>query len=433
MRAGFVFVIALAGVHAIGAAVLFAPPPPPRDLLPRFSLTGLVGALALTVEMFLLAVAGIPWSIPRLAVVPVMLAVFGILRRRTRFPRRRIHLSASFIASAVVVLIVAYAAITGRATSMDLALFWGAKSERFALARSIDLEFLRGQPDHYLMHPDYPPLLPFVNAFGTMAAGRFPWGASLLVTPWFLAIATGAFHAGTRDRGRAAAGWLTATFAGAVGLASVAALTAGNADLILIAYETAALALLVQRSTGAVGRWAAGVALAGSCLVKIEGAFFAAIVVAAFVLTDRREDRARGVVALALPPAIALGVWVMFCRAQGLLDFYAGGKIGPFTLRNLGKIPPAILKAASYDSLFVPWIALVLAAFACRRTGFALLPIAVGVGLVAANVFFYLHGANDPTEWIGWSAGRTLISVLVCGFVSIGGRGLSDGPSATGP
>lgn len=426
------FVLALAGVHAIGAAVLFALPRPRHDLLPRFSLTGLVGALALTAEMFLLAIAGIPWSIPRLAALPAALAVSGVLRRPTRVAARRTRLSSAFIASAIVVLIVAYAAVTGRATSMDLTLFWGAKSERFALARSIDVEFL-GQPDHYGIHPDYPPLLPFLNAFGTMAAGRFPWGASLLVMPWFLAMATTAFHAGTRDReAPAAAGWLTPVFAGTVGLAAVAALTAGNADLILIAYETAALSLLVRRSAGAVDRWAAGAALAGGCLVKIEGAFFAAIAVAAFVVTDRGEDRGRGAVALSLPPTIAVGAWVMFCRAHGLLDFYAGGKIGPFTLQNLGKIPPAMLRAASYDSFFVPWIALGLAAFACRRRRFSPFPAAVAAGLLAVNVFFYLHGTNDPTRWIGWSAGRTLISVLVCGFVAIGGQDVPEGPVAAG-
>jgi hypothetical protein len=433
MSAGFAYIAALAGVHVVGAAVLVPLPRRWRDLLPFFPMTALAGALALTAEMLVLAVAGIPWSIPLLAAVPAVLSVAAALRRPARPAVRRRRPSPSFLASALVVLLVAYAAITARATSMDLLLFWGAKSERFALARTIDVAFLR-EPDHYLMHPDYPPLLPFLNAFGTIAAGRFPWGAALIVMPWFLAVTAAAFHAGVRNRtDPAAAGWLTATFTAAVGLASIAAFTAGNADLVLIAYETAALALLVRRPAPTAAEWAAGAALAGACLVKIEGVFFAAITVAAFAATAPPRERRRGVIALVIPPAIALGAWVLFCRTRRLLDFYAGGKIGSLTLRNFLKIPPAILKAASYDSLFVPWIALVLAAIACRRTGFALLPMAVGVGLVAANVFFYLHGANDPTQWIGWSASRTLISVLVCGFVSIGGRGLSDGPAATGP
>jgi hypothetical protein len=421
VSAGLVFVLALAGVHGIGAAVLAPLPRSCRELLPVFPATGLLGGLVLTIEMFLFSIARIPWTIPLLCAVPVALGLVAVFRRSESEKRvRRPGLSLPVLATAFVVGLVSYAAVTGRATSVDLLLFWGAKSEHFALARAIDVGFLR-RPEHYLMHPDYPPLLPCLLAFATIAAGRFPWGASLLVMPWFLAMAATTYHAAARRRNadRLAAGWVTAVFAAAIGLAAVSALTAGNADVPLIAFETAALVLLVDRGSEGAARWGAGLALAAATILKIEGLFFAALATGVFVVRAPARERRNVLVSLALPSAIAIGSWLLFCRAEGLLDLYRGGQIGPFTFRYLGRVSAGLVKAASYECLYVPWIAAALAAAALRRTGFALAPLLVAAGFVVVNAYFYMHG-GDPTVWIGWSAARTLISVLPCLFVSIG-------------
>jgi len=62
-----------------------------------------------------------------------------------------------------------------------------------------------------------------------------------------------------------------------------------------------------------------------------------------------------------------------------------------------------------------------------------MLPLWTAAGFLAVNVFFYLHGTRDPTEWIGWSAARTLITVLVCGFLSIGRARVSEAPGEAEP
>ena len=421
--AGLEFILALAAVHGFGAAVLAALPRSCQRLLPAFPATGLLGAFVLTIEMFVLSMARIPWTIPLLCAVPIALALAAAFRRSPRggrFPRP--ELSPPALAAALVVGLVSYAAVTGRATSMDFLLFWGAKSEHFALARGIDLEFLR-RPEHYLMHPDYPPLLPCLQAFATIVSGRFPWGASLLVMPWFLAMAAAAYRRGARERvaRRAPAEWLTSVFAAVVGLAAVAALTAGNADVPLIAYETAALVLLIGPRHEPARRWGAGIALAAASILKIEGLSFAAVTAVVFAARARPGERREVFFSLAAPPSVAIGSWLLFCRWNGLLDLYRGGQIGPFTFEYLGRIATGLVKSASYDCLYVPWIAVALAAIALRRRGFAVEPLLVAAGILAVNVYFYMHG-KDPTVWIGWSGARTLISVLVCVHLSVGGN-----------
>jgi len=420
---GLSFLLALAGVHAIGAAMLAPLPRSCRRLLPLFPATGLLGVLFLAVEMFLLSMAGIPWTIPRLTAIPAAFALAAAFRKRPAAEQRnRPGLSPPILAAALAIGLVAYAAVTGRATSMDLLLFWGAKSEHFALARAFDLDFLR-RPEHYLMHPDYPPLLPCLQAFGAMASGRFPWGASLLVMPWFLAMAVATYRSGAHERiaDRTAAEWSTAIFAAVIGLAAVAALTAGNADVPLLAYQTSALVLLIGARPRPAARWAAGLALAAASILKIEGLFFAALTTVVFTARARPGERREVFLSLAAPPSIAIGSWLLFCRAEGLLDLYRGGEIGPFTLEYLGRISAGLVKAASYDCLYVPWIALAFAAFALRRRGFAAEPLLVAAGILAVNAYFYMHG-EDPTVWIGWSAARTLIPVLVCFHLSLGGN-----------
>ncbi|HET9793634.1 MAG TPA: hypothetical protein VFS34_04155 [Thermoanaerobaculia bacterium] len=375
-------------------------------------------------EMLVTGVAGVRWSIPLLLAPPAAFGIASLAGGRSRLAPYRSRPAAAWLASAAVfLLLVAYAAATARATSPDLVLFWGAKGERFALARGIDVAFL-ARPANYLMHPDYPPLLPFVEAFATMFAGRFAWGASLFLMPWFLGITGAIFHAAALRRlenARAAAA-LTAIFVGTLGLADLVSATAGSADGLLVAFETAALASLSAIGSRRLSEWTAGLCLAAAGLAKIEGVFFAAIVAFAAVALTRSSWRSRATSAwhLATAPALAFGTWLLFCRAHRLVAMYRADVFGAPTLRFLPRILSVMGRTASYDHAYVPWLALAASAWAFRRFGFAAVPVAAAGLFLAADVGFYLNGNSDPSMWVGWSSARTLTTVLACGFLSIG-------------
>lgn len=435
MSAGLRFLLAIGVLHVVGAAVLASRRSRGRKEMPIawIAEAGLAGVLIVAGEMFLFTSFGVPWSVPSLLALPLAAGIVGVFRQELpgRRPMRfRLPASTPGVAlTTVILIVVAYAAMTARATSADLALFWGAKAERFAMARGIDVPFLKA-PEHYLMHSDYPPLLPLLEGFGTLVAGRFPWGASLATLPWFLAIFAAIFHAGALERLKdpeAAAG-LTAVATGVLGLASLVAATAGNADPGLLAFETAALVAVTSSGDDPSAEWAAGAALAGTVLLKIEGTFFAIMLIAGVIISrPKRRGLLRSAARLGGPPFLALGAWLVFCARHGLLDVYRGGRIGAFTLQHAGKVPAAMLRSADYEYHFLPWIALALAAFALRKFGFSAVPLWTGIGFLAANLYVYLHGTADPTTWIGWSAGRTLMTVLVCAFCSIG----SSDPAAS--
>ena len=169
--AGLRFLVALAALPLIGRPFLRSAPFDELSPAARWGLAGVAGALALCVEMVVATWVHARWSLWLLLLPPVLAAL--VPRRR---PRRAAAASASGPASIVVgvalatVGVVAYAAATARATAGDYVLFWGTKGERFAMARAIDVAFLK-DPLHVLMHPDYPPMLPCLYAWGALAAG----------------------------------------------------------------------------------------------------------------------------------------------------------------------------------------------------------------------------------------------------------------------
>jgi len=218
MSPGVRFILAICLIHAVGFAVMLASGRRRSGLVDLFGLTGGIGLATVILEMLAFSLAGIPWSIPALCAAPLLAGAAGWIVRRGDGSDRTAHrVSLATVVTGIFLLLVSYGAATTRATSPDLLLFWGAKGERFAVARSIDVAFL-SRPENFLMHSDYPPGLPFLFAFGSLLAGRFPWGASLLVMPWLLALTVALFGASARRRIESleGAGWLTAVCGGMV-------------------------------------------------------------------------------------------------------------------------------------------------------------------------------------------------------------------------
>ncbi len=379
-----------------------------------------VGAVTLCGEMFALTALGIPWSLPLLLAGPVLLALAALYRRPGRFaisgaapePVTLVFLSFLLIAVAAIAG-VAFAAMTARVTSSDLLLFWGAKGEHFGLARAIDVAFLRTPPDHRLLHPDYPPMWTCLFGFGTLVAGRLPWGATLATLPLWLALSASTVWSFARRRlGAAEAMAFTAIYASLFGFLLCESLTAGNADPALLFFETLALSLLIFAREEPGAFLLAGVALAGASWLKLEGMAFSWALIVGSALAIRPMS-ARRLAALSAPPLAAFGTWLAFCRSQGLIDTLGADKTLVLTAERFAVIARGMLSAASLHSFYVPWV-VVLFLLVLRRTARAEAFAILVAALVAAfDCSIYLTSPIDPTIWIGWAGERTLLTPLL--------------------
>jgi hypothetical protein len=294
------------------------------------------------------------------------------------------------LAISAFALLTSYGVLTARETCADLLYFWGPKAVRFAAARGIDVAFLR-VPDHFLMHPDYPPLVPLLYAWGAMIAGGFSYWAPLLFTAVLLAL-TALLVPG---RG----GVLMAALL-AFGYAQ--ALVAGAADPILILFEVAALCALTFLDEPML----ASIALSGAAMTKVEGAAFVLVTVIAYAIVSRRPLR---VLAISIAPVVVLGTWIAFARSHGLIDSYArGGTSLVWSSETL----ITIAKTASYHAYYLPWLAVLAPLAFAKRWKRAALPLLVAAGSIAYILFFYMHGDANRDFWIAVSAERVLLTPL---------------------
>ena len=263
------------------------------------------------------------------------------------------------------------------------------------------------------MHSDYPPLWPCLYGFGTMLAGRFAWGAALATLPLFLALSVVAVASFARRRlGSLEAAGLAAAFASLFGFLLSDFMTAGGADPPLLFFETLALCLVVFAREEPGAFLLAGIALAGADVAQARG--------------DRlRLGRDRGgghrdpaalarrkLAQLAAPPLIAYGTWMAFCRAHDLLDTLGSHRF-LVTGERLRTIVSGMLRAASMESGYLPWI-LVALLFVLRRPGREAAVAVLVAALVAAfDGAFYLAATGDPTVWISMAGPRTLVTPLM--------------------
>jgi len=345
------------------------------------------GVVFLTTAMFWASAAGFSWN-------PWLLLVLwggGLAagRRRvggaTRNPRALITIGA-------FALLTVYGVLAARETCADLLYFWGPKAVRFAASRGIDVAFLKA-PDHFLMHPDYPPLVPLLYAWGAMIAGGFNYWGPLLLT----AILLGLTALLVPGRGGALMAALLA-FGYSQGLA------AGAADPMLILFEVAALCALTFLDDPLL----ASIALAGAAMTKVEGAAFVVVAIVAYAIASRRPLRALGV---AIAPALLLGTWIAFARAHGLLDSYARG--GTSLAWSFDTVR-MLVRSASYNAYYLPWLAVLASLALAKEWKRAALPLLVAAGSLAYILFFYMHVDANRDFWIAVSAERVLLTPLAC-------------------
>lgn len=435
IHGGYAWLLAIAALPLLGAPLLS------RSAFRRFPLAGRVvlawgvGAVVLSVSMTALALLGWEWHAWNLGALAagVGVALSGLVRRSVpassdpaaaRTPPVLPAVSWIVIAAASGAALVA--AATSAATSADLILVWGVKGERFAAARTYDLALL-GDPVMSYVNVAYPPLLPNLYAFASLAAGRFAWGAALILFPALvLALALGLADSVSGKNRRPADLPCAALLAGVLASAGGPLLVAGNGDMPLLFFEVLSMALLVGpwRFDGAI-QLLAGLLIAGAATAKVEGLIFAASAIGLFLLVNRRRVRwPSAAFRIAAPPVLALGLWFAFGARTGLFRGYQGfGPLFEIHWERLGSVLATIgHRLFAIDGALAFAIPVVLLLVFRPATANGWIPAATGLASALFLVFNYLHGPGDPTEWIGWSAGRVLLSVPALCIVSIVAR-----------
>ena len=85
------------------------------------------------------------------------------------------------------------------------------------------------------------------------------------------------------------------------------------------------------------------------------------------------------------------------------------------------------MRQASFGVAYVPWLAPLLIAIRGEWSEGARIGATVGLGFLGALACIYLGGGKDPGLWILWSAGRLLMTPLLCLFLAAA-AGQAGGP-----
>lgn len=376
------------------------------------------GCAILTVEMTFLSVMKIAWS-PLVIGVPLLalaaLSVPRLVRSRLRLGR---DAGLSWLPAWSVVLgvlgvaLVSMAAITATSTSIDFVYFWGPKAQQFALHRGIDFRYLSA-PDNFLMHPDYPPLVPLVFAWSSLGAG-FSWWAPILSTPIFVALAGWSFwRLGRRSVEAPILAGLSSLFVIILVYCLVVTNSLGNAEVFLVCWEAQALALLTFWPPSSRRDLLASVMLSAVVLTKVEGAALAMLTAAAFSVGRRPAIRWGRVFRLAGIPLAVLVGWIAIGHFEGISEAYSrSNPYGSFTLVHLSLIVPRVLAAGNYEAWFLPWLALLGVIALSPRPAASVRYLGLSFLYFLFVVFCYLHGGSDPHDWILVSAPRLLLAPL---------------------
>jgi hypothetical protein len=366
----------------------------------RIAIAAATGALVTAIVMSAFSIAHVTWSRPRLLIsfaIIVALSVFRLRIAKSSVSWRSPAMLGVFALFAITV----YAILTARATIGDLLFFWGPKGIHFFQSGTIDVDFLRN-PDHFLQHRDYPPLLPLLFAWSITFSRTFSWWAALLLSALCLGALVAMIRAFARDN---LAALLTIAI---LAWCFVRPWIAGGADPLLLLYETLTVCSLVFVRDAKSQTILTAIGLGACAVTKVEGASFVAAVLVAMLIHRVPWKR---IAMIALAPAALLGAWLTFIAKAQLFDTYRGP--GEFSLQFFAGVLQSTFAAASYDAYWIPWIAplLVIALGDVRR---ARIPLTIATISFVATIYFYLRSPSDPTVfWIPSSAHRVLLTPLL--------------------
>jgi hypothetical protein len=396
-----------------GAIVWRLPSVRRLDLPARLSIAFATGIAIVAAILYIYNFVHVPWTRTTVGLPLLAIGVAAVILSRPFDSLRSLRagsdgegpppqrsfapLRMTVVLIAIFVALTVYGVATARETCGDLIYFWGPKGQAFHYAGSIDTHFL-GLRDYYLMHSDYPPMLPLLYAWASLVAHRFSWWGALFLMPLFLLATAFSF------RGLARNGWYAALLTAILGYGYAIGMVGGAADPLLLLLEVIAIAALTFDF-----EILAAVMLAAVALTKVEGAVFVAIAAFAYLITRRKLLKS---ILIPMPAAILLASWVFFASRNQLIDTYGMAR-GSLHLELLGPVTGATLRQASYKVAYVPWLATLVPIAIGRNRRRALLPLIVAIGTIASTLFYYLHAAS-PSWWIAASAQRVLLTPLAC-------------------
>ncbi|HVT17728.1 MAG TPA: hypothetical protein VHQ90_16310 [Thermoanaerobaculia bacterium] len=315
----------------------------------------------------------------------------------------------------------------------DFVYHWGLKGHRFFLAQGVDYTYLaRGW--NWVIHPDYPNLLPELYAATALLGGSFAAPAMMLWSVLFFAL----LLAACREALRLAA---ADRFLRQAGLALIAAATAafaintpmaGGADWMIALALAAALPPLL-RPRDRVGDLGIGVIAAFAAASKVEGLALGVFLIGAqwaragcrppapntpTAPTAPNAPKApgtavllsgtRAAAALLLPAAAVVAPWLAEVHRHHL---FLAFNSGPFDLARVPRVAQLVWAMMRGHEWHGFAFALLLAPLlpADRR----LRPIAAVIALqLAFYLYVYCSARVDPTDLIQTSFGRLTLHVV---------------------
>ncbi len=421
MRAGVAYLLAHVFVSVLGLPIAMIPEVRSWQLPARIASAFAVGAVVLAAEATLFTLLGVAWSTVMLLVPSAILALFVAWRNWRHRPAASIFrpggTAATFavLAGGIAFVHLALSLATTRATSVDFLLSWGVKAVRFAAAGAVDPGLLRWP---YFGHsqPFYPPLVPVLDAWGVLAAGRMPWRVAPLATLlWFGAALLLFLETMRRRLGDCEATVVTAFWAAAMGASLAFSFSGANAEAPLLLYETVGgVLLLTEREQPlASRRFLTGVFLAGAVLTKAEGFVGVALLICGAAIRDlvsSKRPRARDFLPLALPPLIAGLLWFGFVLRFGIPLGYPGrGAILEFHSDHIGQVVVSMVQNLQAGTYWLSWafpFLLLLTGASFRQLKQVVPGVVAIVGLFAFFLWVYLHEPGDPSLRIGWEIPR---------------------------
>jgi hypothetical protein len=283
-------------------------------------------------------------------------------------------------------------ALTAWIATPDFVYHWGIKGARFYSTRGVDYSYL-ARSWNWVIHPDYPNLLPETFAVTALLAGGFDVPAMMLETAVLFALLLAAAREGLRqggaDRFTRQAGVALVALAG--GTFWIASLRPGGADGTIALALAAALPPLL-RPPDRVGDFQIGVIAAFAAASKMEGMPLAAFLILVQwgrqVWTGRRTGRRLHLGAAlrtGLPAAVVILPWLARTAHHHL---FLQINSGSFTPSRAGVIFSTVLEIfrAPYWHGFLPAMFLPLLLLASRRTR----PFAV-VATLQLLFYFYVY------------------------------------------